>query len=103
MNVFLQELSAVLGERMGLIILDGAGWHKSKKLEIPANVEILYLPPYSPELNPVERLWAYLKRYTIKNQIYDSLEQLEDAVVSFLTQMTSAQFRSICSSPHLFI
>ena len=43
------------------------GWHRSKDLIIPANIEIEYLPPYSPELNPVERFWEHIKRYTIRN------------------------------------
>jgi len=45
-----------------LIIMDSAGWHKSKALIIPPNIKLTFLPPYSPELNPVEKLWLYIKK-----------------------------------------
>ncbi len=44
-----------------ILIMDGAGWHKSKNLVIPKNIQIILLPPYCPELNPVKRLWRYIK------------------------------------------
>jgi transposase len=49
--------------------MDSAGWHRSKNLKIPQNIEIVFLPPYSPELNPVEKLWQYIKSNTIENKI----------------------------------
>ena len=51
-----------------VLVLDQAGWHLSKGLRIPANITLLYLPPYSPELNPVERLWAYLHSHYLSNR-----------------------------------
>ncbi len=45
-----------------ILVLDGAGWHSSKSLVVPENVTLLPLPPYSPELNPVENLWQYLRQ-----------------------------------------
>ena len=42
-------------------MLDGAGWHISKALRVPASITLVPLPPYSPELNPVERVWLHLK------------------------------------------
>jgi transposase len=56
MNAFLKILSENHQNQKIAIIMDGAGWHKSKSLEIPKNITIFFLPPYSPELNPVERL-----------------------------------------------
>ena len=63
MNVFLGYIEKELGREEILLVMDGAGWHKSKGLKIPKNIEIIYLPPYSPELNPVERLWLYSKTH----------------------------------------
>lgn len=51
---------------------------------MPNNIEIVYLPPYSPELNPVERLWLYIKQGLIKNRIYETLDALENAVANFI-------------------
>ena len=63
MNLFLRKKSECYPDDKILIIMDGAGWHKSKNLIVPENIEILHLPPYSPELNPVERLWQHIKKY----------------------------------------
>ena len=64
MNVFLSELSLSYSNKNVLLVLDGAGWHRSKDLVIPGNIKFLFLPPYSPELNPVEKLWEYIKNNT---------------------------------------
>ncbi|WP_341763215.1 MULTISPECIES: IS630 family transposase [unclassified Candidatus Tisiphia] len=52
LNIFLAEMSKQIGEQKAIIVMDCAGWHKAKELIIATNIEILYLPPYSPELNP---------------------------------------------------
>lgn len=67
-NAFLNELSIYLESRKAIIVLDGASWHKSHKLKVPDNIRLIYLPPYSPELNPVEKLWEYIKNHTIKTE-----------------------------------
>lgn len=70
-------MSVKLGSSEAIVVMDCAGWHKSGNLKMPHNIEIIYLPPYSPELNPVERLWQYIKSNTIKNKVYANLEILE--------------------------
>lgn len=65
------------------LVTDQAGWHKSKNLILPPNITVLYLPPYCPELNPVERLWLYVKANTIRNRIYDSIEALEGKICEY--------------------
>jgi len=97
MNVFLAEMSRELGKKEALIIMDGAGWHKSKNLEIPKNITIKYLPPYSPELNPVERIWLYIKQNTIKNKIYENISTLEDVVCEFIKNLELEQIKNICN------
>ncbi len=80
MNVFLEMVSAELAPlEHGILIMDQAGWHKSRGLRVPDNLTILYLPPYSPELNPVERLWAYLRDHFLSNRAYDDYRHLLDA------------------------
>jgi transposase-like protein len=66
-NVFLRMLARELrpGEH-AVLILDGAGWHKAKRVAIPDNVTCLLLPPYRPELNPVENLWHYLRSHYLE-------------------------------------
>jgi transposase len=96
MNVFLEELGKVNKDHKMVIIMDGAGWHKSDKLLIPKNIRIIILPPYSPELNPVEKLWQYIKDRTIKNRIYKTIRELEDAVCRFIRALTPEIIRSVC-------
>ena len=57
----------------------GAGWHDSQALAIPDNITLLALPPYSPELNPVERIWHYLRSHWLANSVFRSLADITDA------------------------
>jgi len=83
------------------MVMDGAGWHKSKDLKVPANFNIIYLPPYSPELNPIERLWLYIKQHTIRNRIYQTLSELEEAICTFIKTLELHEVASICNSINL--
>jgi len=81
--IFGQPLSAISGQvaanAHAVVILDRAGWHRSQALVIPANVTLLELPPYSPELNPVERIWHYLRSHWLANTVFISLADVMDA------------------------
>ena len=96
MNVFLKELSSMVNDKKVVIVMDGAGWHKSEGLQIPSNIRIELLPPYCPELNPVERFWKYIKDNVIKNRVFETLEELEIAVCDFIRSLTTEVVRSIC-------
>ena len=63
----------------GVLILDGAGWHGSAALVIPDNLSLLTLPPYSPELNPVENVWQYLRANWLAISVFDTCEAIVDA------------------------
>lgn len=95
MNIFLHEMSEYLGQRSAYVVMDCAGWHLAKELIIPTNIEIIYLPPYSPELNPVERFWQYVKNNTIKNRVFDDLHQLESVLSNFLKTIPQEIKKSI--------
>jgi transposase len=96
MNVYLQELSKEVDEDF-ILIMDGAGWHKSKNLIVPKNIQLVILPPYCPELNPVERLWRFIKDNTIKNKVFETLKNLEDEVCEFVRNLTVEVIKNICS------
>jgi len=95
MNIFLEKLSRKSKEDL-ILIMDSAGWHKSKSLIIPKNIQIVFLPPYCPELNPVERLWRYIKDNVIKNRVFETLLELEVAVCEFVKDLSVDIVRSIC-------
>ena len=81
MNLHLDEISRqVAPGAHAVIVLDGAGWHQTGgRLNIPSNISLLHLPPYSPKLNPVENVWQYLRQNKLSNRIYDSYNAIVDA------------------------
>lgn len=100
-NVFLKEFVKTLGTKETIIIVDGASWHRSKALDIPENVKIIIQPPYSPELNPVEKLWQYIKRHTIKNRLFEKLSLIENSICEMLKSMTKQQLMTICNANYI--
>jgi transposase len=79
MNAHLAEISLrVAPGAHGIRVLDGAGWHSSKSLVVPENITLSPLPPYSPELNPVENLWQYLRQNNLANRVFESYEDIVD-------------------------
>ena len=62
-----------------LLILDGAGWHGSATLVVSENISLLTLPPYSPELNPVENVWAYLRANKLAITVFDTCDDILNA------------------------
>ncbi len=80
MQVFLDEVSARHPTDLIVMVLDGAGWHRSHDLHVPDNIQLLPLPPYAPELNPVEHVWDELREKNFHNLAFESLDALEDAL-----------------------
>jgi hypothetical protein len=102
MNVYLSHLAGELVGKNTILIMDGAGWHKSRTLVVPSNIKIIHLPPYSPELNPVERLWLYIKKSVLYNKIYKDIKDLEEAVCAFVRELTSNKVSTLCTAHYLF-
>jgi transposase len=102
MNVFLEMLSAEIGRREhAVLIMDQAGWHRAKKLVVPANITILYLPPYSPELNPVENLWGYMRSHYLSNRAYNGYDHLLDASSQAWRLLTPETLRTVCNCSYI--
>jgi transposase len=77
MNIFLQKLGTTIESGChAAILIDNAGWHLSKELIIPANITLIPLPPYSPELNAMEQVWEWIKKHHLSNQCYESYEAI---------------------------
>mgnify|MGYP001295002258 CR=1 FL=1 len=77
MNLHLQEISvAVAPGAHAIVIVDQAGWHFSRTLEIPDNITLLLLPPKSPELNPVENIWQFMRDNWLSNKIFKSYNDI---------------------------
>jgi len=80
MDLFLAHFAASLPEDVhAVMVLDGAGWHDERALAVPGNVTLVPLPPYSPELNPVERVWLYLRERFLSLRVLNDTEAIIDA------------------------
>jgi len=92
MNLHLAEISTqVAPGAHAVVTLDGAGWHQTgSKLKLPDNISILHLPPYSPELNPVENIWQFLRQNHLANRVFDTYDDIVEACCTAWTALTSA-------------
>lgn len=87
MSIFLAEVSHRHSDELILMVLDGAGWHRANALHVPDNIRLIPLPPYSPELNPVEHLWDELREKWFANHVFDSLNAVELRLVEALRML----------------
>ena len=91
MNLHLIEISSrVAPDAHAVITMDGAGWHRQgRRLQVPHNISILLLPPYSPELNPQENVWQYLRQNYLANRVFDTYEAIVDACCDAWNKLTN--------------
>ena len=66
-------------------MIDNAGFHSMKNYELPENITLLRIPPYTPELNPSEKIWAYIKQF-YKNKVFENLETLKIWLHTFIKE-----------------
>lgn len=100
-QVFLDELSHTHKEQHNIIVLDNGAFHKAKSLVIPKNISLLFLPPYSPELNPAEKIWAKFKR-AFTNLLCQTLEHLSQFISEQAILLTDECVKSICGYEYIF-
>jgi len=93
-NDVLEIVAAEYEDCEVILMMDNAQYHKAKSLVWPENLQPLYQPPYSPELNPSERVWLEAKRF-LKNQVFESLKQLKDWVFEKALDIKNEQMASI--------
>ena len=79
----------------------GAGWHTAKRLVVPSNVTLVWLPSYSPQLNPVERLWLLLRERHLSHRLLDDYDAIVDALCRAWNALTPERIRSLTCYPYL--
>lgn len=84
---FLNEFAEWSPNSLNILQVDNGLFHKAKRLQIPENIILLFQPPHSPELNPIERVWEYLKQ-DLKWELFENLEHLQTTVAQLLARLT---------------
>lgn len=95
MNVFLRELSQTYPQERIVLVCDGAAWHKSNGLLIPDNITLCHIPPYTPEMNPIEQIWRELRTRGFCNEIFASLDAVIDRLCKVIRELSNQTVRHI--------
>ena len=95
MNVFLEEMSKQYPEDDILMVCDGAAWHKSNAMKVPENITLLNIPPYTPEMNPIEQIWRELRTQGFRNEVFQTLEKVVDRLCETINNLSPEMISSI--------
>lgn len=94
MSLFLTEVAQRHADEFVLMVMDQAGWHIAGELVVPDNMRLLFLPPYSPELNPAEHLWDSLREDCFANHVFADLDAVERTLAEGLANLEAAPSRT---------
>ena len=89
-EVFLEELSKQKPPEFKILFLDNGAFHKAKRLIIPNNIALCFIPPYSPELNPAEKVWGFIKK-KITNKAFKTLTELQNFVDNIIKKYINCE------------
>jgi DDE superfamily endonuclease len=96
-QVFLDAIAADKPDEFKVLILDNGAFHHAKSLRIPTNIALLFLPAYSPELNPAEKMWRYVKD-RVSMIAYENLQALQNKLSGVIGQINQNNVKSICGN-----
>ena len=99
-QTFLNQFAAERPQTFNVLILDNAGVHHAKDLTLPANVALIFQPPYAPEVNPAERVWLQIKD-DLAWRCFDDLLALQDALVPIIEALDANTLRSLIAYPYI--
>jgi hypothetical protein len=98
-EAYLQEFSKYKPREFKIVVIDNAGFHSTKNINVPENIHLLRIPPYNPELNPCEQVWQYIKN-RFKNQRFESMESLRQWLGNMVCEMKPETIKSITGNHH---
>ncbi len=102
MQIFLDSFAKKLSpKKHTVIILDGSKAHNNGLLKISKKLTLYFLPPYSPELNPIERLWLFIKKKYLSFKLYNNIDEIIDRGVCALSKITTEIVKSVCRCDYL--
>ncbi|HFI0597139.1 TPA: IS630 family transposase [Streptococcus suis] len=97
MNVFLKQLSEAYPDDYILLVMDNAVWHKSSTLEKPHNIGFEFIPPYTPEMNPIEQVWAEIRKRGFKNKAFKTLDDVINKLQEVIRELDWSILKPIVS------
>ncbi len=100
-QLFLEELAKEDPDEFKIVVLDNGAFHKAKALIIPPNIILVFLPAYSPELNPAEKIWAKCKR-AFTNRLFKTLEELSLFIDEATKTIDISTVKSTCAFSYIF-
>ena len=101
-NIFLEKLSEQYPDDIILLVCDGAAWHKSKALRCPENIQLLSIPPYTPEMNPIEQIWKQIRSMGFRNEVFNSLDDVMNRLCETICMVTNDMIKSITGRKWIF-
>ena len=99
-QIYLDEFSKQSPQEFKILLLDNGAFHKAAKLIIPKNIALLFLPPYSPELNPAEKIWWKMKR-AFSGKLHKTLDNVSSFIANEVKILSSSMLKSICSYEYI--
>jgi hypothetical protein len=99
-QIFLDQFSLIQPEEFKIMVLDNGAFHKAKSLKIPSNIALLFLPPYSPELNPAEKIWQHIKR-KFTNKHFTNLSKISEFFTQTINNISESMVKSICGYSYI--
>jgi len=98
-QAYLKALSKHRPKELKILVIDNAGFHSTKYIDIPDNIKLINIPPYSPELNPCEQIWKHIKQ-KFKNQTFSNMQKLKHWLYKTVRNMSTHIIKSICANHH---
>jgi len=102
MNIFLKGLSEEFADDVILLCVDRASWHKSKDLIVPRNVVFFYIPPRTPEMNPIEQIWKEIRKRGFKNKCFATIQEVIDKFNEVINELSESTIISITLREWIF-
>ena len=102
MNVFMEELSKEYLDDYILMVCDGSSWHRSSAMIIPDNITLLNIPPYTPEMNPIEQIWREIRTQGFRNEVFQTLEKVVDRLCVTINNLSAKTISSITLRDWIF-
>lgn len=101
-NTFLAGFSTTRApNEQALMVMDGAGWHRSGNLDMPYNISLVMVAAYNPELNPIVRIWLYQHERHLSHRLLDSYDDILNACCKAWNQLTAERLQSLTRFPYL--